>query len=117
MPSEANAGTWGAGPERSFFAWARSPGTDSTAAPRARAQRQLSAARLIVLLAVIAVVATLACGGIGYGLARQSDAHRTAEQRAALRTAIGEFRDLFGPRGEVDPRFVRMVEQSAASRA
>jgi diguanylate cyclase (GGDEF)-like protein len=112
VAAEANAGTWGASPERSFFAWARSPGRDATAAPRARAQRQLSAARLIVMLAGIAVVATLACGGIGYGLARQSDAHRTAEQHVALRAAIGEFRDLFGPHGEVDPRFVHLVEHS-----
>ena len=72
----------------------------------------LSASRLIVMLAAIAMGTTLACGGIGYPLARQSDAQRAFEQREALRDAISEFRALFGQSGEVDPRFVRMIEQS-----
>jgi hypothetical protein len=42
-------------------------------APRARAKRMLSASRLIVVLAVLAMGATLLAGVIGYGLARQSD--------------------------------------------
>ena len=86
---------------------------DPTGLPRARAQRWLSASRLIVMLAIIAAATTLACGGIGYVLARQSDEHRAFEQRQALRGAISEFRALFGPTGEIDPRFVRMIEQSA----
>jgi diguanylate cyclase (GGDEF)-like protein len=112
VAAEANVGTAGASSERSFFARGRAPGNDATAAPRARAQRWLSAARSIVTLAGVAVVATLACGGIGYDLARQSDARRIADQHAALRTAIGEFRDLFGRRGVVDPRFIHLVEHS-----
>jgi diguanylate cyclase (GGDEF)-like protein len=86
---------------------------DPTGLPRARAQRRLSASRLIVMLAVIAAATTLACGGIGYVLARQSDEHRAFEQREALRGAISEFRALFSPTGEIDPRFLRMIEQSA----
>ena len=35
------------------------------------------------------------------------------EVRARLRNAVAEFRTLFGHGGEIDPRFVRMVEQSA----
>ena len=50
--------------------------------------------------------------GIGYGLARQSDERLWSEQRASLRNAIAEFRTLFGQSQEIDPRFVRMVEQS-----
>ena len=72
----------------------------------------LSASRLIVVLAVLAMGATLLAGAIGYELARQSDERLWAEQRASLRNAIGEFRNLFGKSDAVDPRFVRMVEQS-----
>ena len=99
MTAKANAVAGGESPGRSPFAWTR-------------AQRQLSASRLIVILAGIAMVATLVCAGIGYDLARRSDERRTAEQRAALRTAIEDFRAVFGAGGGVDPRFVHMVEQS-----
>jgi diguanylate cyclase (GGDEF)-like protein len=71
-----------------------------------------SASRLIVVLAVLAMAATLLIGGIGYGLARQSDERLGSEQRASLRNAIAEFRALFGQSAEIDPRFVHMVEQS-----
>ena len=71
------------------------------------------ASRLIVVLAVLAMAATLLSAGIGYGLARQSDERLWAEQRASLRNAIGEFRALFGHTDQVDPRFVRMVEQTS----
>ncbi len=57
--------------------------------------------------------ATLVSAGVGYGLAQQSDERLWSEQRGALRNAIAEFRNLFGVTREVDPRFVRMVEQSA----
>jgi len=83
-----------------------------TEAPRARARRMLSASQLIVVLAALAVGATVLAGAIGYGLARQSDQRLWAEQRASLRNAIGEFRTLFGKTDAVDPHFIRMVEQS-----
>ena len=73
----------------------------------------LSVSRLVVLLALIVLGTTLVVGGIGYGLARQSDERLRIEQRAALRNAASEFRVLFGKSGTIDPRFVRMVEQSA----
>ena len=89
------------------LAWPRKP-----ALPRAKAKRQLSTAWLIVVLALIATVTTLACTGIGYELARRTDEYRMQEKRQALRDAISEFRAVFGPSGEVDPRFVRMIERS-----
>ncbi len=46
-------------------------------------------------------------------MAHHSDERLWLEQRAALRNAISEFRNLFGDANEIDPRFVRMVEQSA----
>jgi diguanylate cyclase (GGDEF)-like protein len=72
-----------------------------------------SASRLVVLLAAIAVAATGLCAVIGYGLARQSDERLELEQRASLRNAAAEFRAMFGSSQQIDPRFIRMVEQSA----
>jgi len=72
-----------------------------------------AASRLILVLAGLALAVTLLSAGIGYVVARQSDELLWSEQRASLRNAIGEFRTLFGQRDEVDPRFVRMVEQTA----
>jgi len=80
---------------------------------RARTRRMFAASRLVLVLAAFALAATLLSAGIGYGLARQSDERLWSEQRASLRNAISEFRALFGQRDEVDPRFVRMVEQTA----
>ena len=57
--------------------------------------------------------ATMVMAVVGYDYARRTDERLWSEQRAALRNAISEFRVLFGQSNEVDPRFVRMVEQSA----
>mgnify|MGYP000241636870 CR=1 FL=1 len=85
---------------------------ETAGAPRARARRTLAASRAVVLLAVLAVGVTVLSVGIGYTLARQADERLWSEQRASLRNAISEFRALFGSSTELDPRFVRMVEQS-----
>ncbi len=85
---------------------------DRTGASRAHTLRLLSASRFIVLLAVLALAATLLCAGLGYGWARQSDERLWSDQRASLRSAIAEFRTLFGSDQSIDPRFLRMVEQS-----
>ncbi len=106
-------------PGRRLLAWAkgiwggRRNAADGAGISRARAQRKFSASRLIVLLALLAMGATMISTGVGYGLAHQSDERLWSEQRSALRNAISEFRNLFGQTREVDPRFVRMVEQSA----
>ena len=117
MDGEVISQAAGAKPGRAPPVWAmpwRVAGVrDPAGAPRARAERMLSASRLIVLLAVIAMGATLACAAVGYGLAARSDERAWSEQRAALRNAVAEFRALFGNPGAVDPRFVRMIEQSA----
>jgi len=87
---------------------------DATVGPlMARARRLLAASRRILLFAAAGVVITAACAGIGYGLAWRSDEQLAEAQRAALRNAVSEFRALFGKPGEIDPRFVRMIEQSA----
>jgi EAL domain-containing protein (putative c-di-GMP-specific phosphodiesterase class I) len=48
----------------------------------------------------------------GYQWARPDDAVNAASRRAALRSAVGDYRAMFGTGSEIDPRFVRMVEQS-----
>ncbi len=120
MDGEVIAHATGANPARLWPAWAglwRASAKDAAhEAPRARAQRMLSATQLIVLIAVIATALTLVCAAAGYSLAERSDERGWAEQRAALRNAIAEFRLLFSHPGAVDPRFVRMVEQSARLR-
>ena len=93
MGFEVNAAARGARPGRSLFAWARWPWAKRrgrAASYRAnvkRTQRMFSGSRLIALLAVIAMGVTALSAGVGYGLARQSDEHLWAEQRASLRNA------------------------------
>jgi len=100
-----------------FGRWRAADAFGRVTAVRARAPRLLSASRLIVVLAVVSLGATLACAAIGYSLARDSDERLWIDQRIALRNAISEFRALFGHGREVDPRFVRMVEDSAGLKA
>jgi predicted signal transduction protein with EAL and GGDEF domain len=121
VDGEVTTAATGAAPGRSLLVlprqfWAtRHPAASGPAvAPRARTQRVFSASRLIVLLALVAVGVTGLSAAIGYGLARQSDERLLTEQRASLRNAIVEFRMLFGQADAIDPRFVRMVEQSAS---
>jgi diguanylate cyclase (GGDEF)-like protein len=70
-------------------------------------------ARLLAAIGAVAMVVALACAGLGHGLARASDRQLRAEQRAAIRNIVSEFRVLVATPGAVDPRFVRMVERSA----
>ena len=116
MDGEAVSQAAGARPWRALPAWLMARWTaarDLPGASRAHARRRLSASRLVGLLAAIATGATLACAAVGYDLAARSDERASTEQRASLRNAIAEFRVLFEDAGALDPRFVRMVEQSA----
>jgi EAL domain-containing protein (putative c-di-GMP-specific phosphodiesterase class I) len=101
---------------RSLLVWMRrlrnGVAHDLTGGPRAQARRILSASQLIVVLAALALGMTFLGGATGYGLARQGDERLWSEQRTSLRNATAEFRKLFGKSNQIDPRFVRMVEQS-----
>ncbi len=108
MDGEVISQATGATPVRSLLAWA-----GAGRAPRARTRWMLSASSLIAALAILAMAATLITAVIGYALAQHSDERIWAEQREALRNAVGEFRQLFTDPGAIDPRFVRMIEQSA----
>ncbi|RDV05475.1 GGDEF domain-containing protein [Undibacter mobilis] len=89
------------------------PATAAQTADRAPARASLSSSRMIVLLALVVLLATMVSTGVGYQVARHQDETLAMEQRTALRNAVAEFRALFGHEREIDPRFVRMVEQSA----
>src|SRR6185312_14120499 len=83
-----------------------------SAPPARQSKRRIfSAPRLVVLIALFGICATFACTAIGYELARVSDERAAADHRAALRNGISEYRALFGQTNEVDPRFVRLIEQ------
>jgi diguanylate cyclase (GGDEF)-like protein len=98
---------------RGLLAWARQPrASRGWSPPRARVKRTFAASRTIVLVAVIALGATMVSTAIGYELARQGDERLWMEQRASLRNAIAEFRAVFGLSDKIDPRFFHMVEQS-----
>ena len=75
---------------------------------------QWPSVRAIVVLAASGAIVTLACCAAGYELARHSDAQRVTAQHETLREAIAEYRALFGASHDIDPRFVRMIEKSAA---
>jgi len=53
------------------------------------------AARLIAPLALLALVATAACGALAYVLVQHSDDRLQHEHRAALLSAVEEFRTIF----------------------
>ena len=53
----------------------------------------------------------LVSAAIGFSLARQNDDRLSADQHAALRNAIAEFRSPSGRPGEIEPRLVRIAEQ------
>ncbi|MGI8525234.1 MAG: putative bifunctional diguanylate cyclase/phosphodiesterase [Pseudolabrys sp.] len=73
---------------------------------------RFSTIALVAVLTAAGTGAVLLGADFGYGLARQSDQRHADERRAALRAAVGEFRSLFDQSKDVDPRFVRMIEQS-----
>jgi diguanylate cyclase (GGDEF)-like protein len=77
------------------------------------AKTDTSSSRFVAVLVIVALIALAICAGLGYRVAQHSDARLLSEQRAAIRNAVAEFRVLFAAPGQVDPRFVRMVEQSA----
>jgi diguanylate cyclase (GGDEF)-like protein len=80
---------------------------------RLRTHRMFMASRIVLVLAAVALATTGLSAVFGYSYARQSDERLWADQRASLRNVVGEFRSLFGRSDEIDPRFLRMVAQTA----
>jgi EAL domain-containing protein (putative c-di-GMP-specific phosphodiesterase class I) len=76
-------------------------------------RRPLTAARVAIVIAALGLAVSGLVGFAGYQFARERDAQFAAERRVALQAAVGEFRALFGNGSEIDPRFLRMIAQSA----
>ncbi|MGH6788790.1 MAG: putative bifunctional diguanylate cyclase/phosphodiesterase, partial [Pseudolabrys sp.] len=106
MGGKANAEAADGGAMRRLLALSAPP-------VRPRPRQIFSASRLIVLVALFGICATFAATAIGYELARVSDERAAADHRTALRDSISEFRALFGQVNEIDPRFVRLIEQGS----
>ena len=105
MDAEASFPVTGVKSGRPLLTWRSGP-------PRAAARWIWSARSVIVVLVVLAMAVTIAAAVTAYSFAERSDQRQGIEQREALRNAVGEFRQLFTG-GEIDPRFVRMIEQGA----
>ncbi len=97
MTKAANTTAAGAGPGRRRFAW-------------------LASRFALSIFALLGVSATAACVALSYAIAHRNDDQVAAERRAALRASIGEYRALFKPKGEIDPRFVQMLAQGVGLR-
>ncbi len=106
-------------PRRAMFSWRKRRGGNAQTGdrpagePREHAQRLSITSRVIVAGTLLGLGVLLVCSAVGYGLARQSDESQAMQRRAALRAGISEFRALFQDFNEVDPRLVRMLEQSS----
>jgi EAL domain-containing protein (putative c-di-GMP-specific phosphodiesterase class I) len=72
---------------------------------------QNTLSRVMLRSAVAGAAIALCAVGGAYHLARQSDVAAADAARAALQSTISDFRALFGNGNEVDPRFIRMIEQ------
>jgi len=70
----------------------------------------LAASRLIAVLAVLAVAASLFGASAAYRLARESDERLSVDQHAALRATIAEFHSLISRSGQIDPQLMSAVE-------
>jgi diguanylate cyclase (GGDEF)-like protein len=90
---------------------------DAAARGRTRVRWHLSAIRLILPLVVLGIGAIVLCALVGFNLARQSDALRAENQRAAVRSGLAEFRSAYGESDSVGPRLVAMVAQFSGVKA
>ena len=92
---EVNAVAAGSTPGRWLPEWARRrPPTSAGLAGSAPhpAKWILAASRLIFVFTILAIATMLVSAAIGFSLARQNDDQLSADQHAALRNAIAEFR-------------------------
>ena len=111
---EVNTVAAGSTPDRWLPEWARRrPPTSASLAGAAPhpAKWILAASRLIFVFTILAIATMLVSAAIGFSLARQNDDQLSADQHAALRNAIAEFRSPSGRLGNIEPRLIRIAEQ------
>jgi diguanylate cyclase (GGDEF)-like protein len=117
--------TASAGDGRLGSAMARPQGRLPAAQPRTSASslaplaagpvtgRQSTILRIVALLAIILVAATIACLGLGFVLARQADDRAEAGHRQALRGAVEALQAVAPDLSGNDPRLIRILEEAS----
>jgi diguanylate cyclase (GGDEF)-like protein len=78
--------------------------------------RQSFILRIVVLLAIILVAATIACLGLGFVMARQADDRAEAGHRQALRGAVEALQAVAPDLSGNDPRVIRILEEASGLR-
>ncbi len=82
---------------RRWWAAREEPGPASaSAAPLAERRAEGKASRLALYVPVFLACATLFCAAIGFAVTQFSETRVEAEQRAALRTALDQYRQKYG---------------------
>jgi diguanylate cyclase (GGDEF)-like protein len=92
---------------RAFDAWSgRHPER-----PARLARGEPAVMRIIAPLAVLVVIAALACAGFGYVLARQADDDLDAERRQALTGAVEVLQATIPGLGRIEPSLIPVLER------
>ncbi|HEY4404257.1 MAG TPA: bifunctional diguanylate cyclase/phosphodiesterase [Xanthobacteraceae bacterium] len=76
-------------------------------------RRQSSVLRIVFPLAIILVVVTIACLGLGFVVARQADDRVEAGHRQALRGAVEALQAVAPDLSGNDPRIIRILEEAS----
>ena len=74
---------------------------------------EASIQRLVVPLAIVLVVATIVCLGLGFVWARQADERGEAGHRQALRGAVEALQAVAPDLSGNDPRIIRILEEAS----
>ncbi len=114
---EVNTGAAGFRPARWLRVWVgrvRASSPQSPISPQLKSSSHMRAvSRLTVMLAVLAVAATVTGLVISYRSGQRSDEALLSQQHTALRNTIAEFSAPIGRKGEIDPRLMRLARQIA----
>lgn len=114
---EVNTGAAGFRPARWLRVWVgrtRAMLSQNPISPQPESFRHMrSVSRLITIVAIFVVAATVAGLAFGYRAGQRSDEQLSSQQHTALRNTIAEFSAPLGRKGEIDPRLMRLVKQIA----
>ena len=114
---EVNTGAAGFRPARWLRVWvgrSRASSPQSSISPQFKSSSHMRAvSRLTVMLAILAVAATIAGLVISYRSGQRSDEALLSQQHTALRNTIAEFSAPIDRKGEIDPRLMRLARQIA----
>jgi diguanylate cyclase (GGDEF)-like protein len=104
MAAAAAARKWWAARRRKAAIFARSP---------AELRAEGRGTRFALYLPVFLAGATLFCASIGFAVTQFSETHVEAEQRAALRAALDEYRQGYGDIDSLDAGDLREIQRRA----